>query len=116
VHEREGQGLLGAQLFVEMTAVAGGAALVAVPSGRLLAVAPSVLARTPFADFFVPGLVAPDAGVRVACGHESPYVQEEFEQASGGEGGMPPSRRHSMFCYSGEEASSSLSSIARSDP
>jgi hypothetical protein len=38
-------------------AVSGGAALVAVPTGRLLSANPYVLARTAFSDFPVPGIL-----------------------------------------------------------
>jgi hypothetical protein len=48
--------LVGVQMTVGITAVAGGAALVAVPTGRLLSAAPSVLAHTGFSDFLVSGI------------------------------------------------------------
>jgi hypothetical protein len=45
------------QGFVGVTAVAGGTALAAAPSGRYLAADPAVLVHTPFHDFFVPGVL-----------------------------------------------------------
>lgn len=43
--------------FVGVTAVIGGAMLIARPSGRLFGMTPALLARTPFASFLVPGLI-----------------------------------------------------------
>lgn len=45
------------QALVGVTAVAGGAALAAAPTGRYLAADSAVLAHTPFQDFFVPGIL-----------------------------------------------------------
>ena len=49
--------LIGVQVFVGVTAVAGGAALAIAPDGHLLSASSSVLATTPFADFRVPGVL-----------------------------------------------------------
>lgn len=49
--------LIGIQAFVGVAAVVGGALLAAAPDGRLLAADPSLLRSTPFADYFMPGLL-----------------------------------------------------------
>jgi hypothetical protein len=40
-----------------LVAVGGGAALAFAPDGQFLTIDPSLLAQTPFADYFVPGLL-----------------------------------------------------------
>jgi hypothetical protein len=49
--------LLGIEALVGLTAVAGGVLLAAAPDGRLLGADPAVLKGTPFADYFVPGIL-----------------------------------------------------------
>jgi hypothetical protein len=49
--------LVGLELAIGTLAFAGGALLMADPSGRTVGFRPDTLAGTPFPDFFVPGLV-----------------------------------------------------------
>lgn len=49
--------LVAAMLFQAASALYGGAALVAAPSGRLLGMPRGLLQGTPFDDYFIPGVI-----------------------------------------------------------
>src|SRR5215470_8954944 len=49
--------LVGLELAIGSFAVVGGAILMGDPSGRAIGFSPELVARTPFPDFFVPGLI-----------------------------------------------------------
>jgi hypothetical protein len=53
----ENRALLALELFLSLGALAGGGLLLAGPDGHLLGLPRSLLERTPFSSFLIPGLV-----------------------------------------------------------
>jgi hypothetical protein len=55
--ERSGRAVVGLLFFLSLGALAGGAALASRPDGSVMQFDTSLLAGSPFPDFFVPGLI-----------------------------------------------------------
>jgi hypothetical protein len=55
--DRAGKATIGLLAFLSLGAFAGGASLVAKPDGSIMQMPLSLLAGSPFADYFIPGLI-----------------------------------------------------------